>query len=180
MALTVETGAGVAGADSYDTVANISAYWEKRQHIAIGRTWTAATDPEKEGAAREATAYLDARYGGRYRGTKKSATQGLLWPRLGDDGGDVLDPDGFALAAVPVQLKAALAEIAARAVSGALSPDIPIEGRIKTHKVGDVQVTFDTGANQAGGAATAIDRTIGIVDAIMAPILDADGSWPWR
>ncbi len=183
MALTVEDGTGVVGAESYATIAALDAWWLARSHKAYAATWAALTTAKKEGSAREAAAYLDARYGVRYRGTRKTSTQGLLWPRVGpdDDGGEptaVVDVDGFDLPALPTQLLPAMAEVAVRAASTDLAPDVGAEGRVKTHKVGDMTVTFQDDPTDTGPGAV-IDRSIGILDAIMAPILRADARWPW-
>lgn len=63
MTLIVETGASVVGAESYATTATIDAYWLARPQMAQAALWAAATDAVKEGAAREATAFLDAKIG---------------------------------------------------------------------------------------------------------------------
>lgn len=183
MALVAEDGTGVVGAESYASVAALDAWWVARSHKAYAATWAALGTPAKEGSAREAAAYLDARYGARYRGERKTSTQGLLWPRVGPDDEDgnptaVVGADGFDLPNLPTQLLPAMAEIAVRAASTELAPDIGAEGLVKTHKLGDAAVTFQD-ANLQTGAAAVIDRSIGILDAIMAPILRADARWPW-
>jgi hypothetical protein len=183
MALIAENGTGVTGAESYATIAALDAWWAARSHKPYAATWAALGTPAKEGSAREAAAYLDARYGARYRGARKTSTQGLLWPRVGPDDEDgtptaVVGADGFDLADLPPQLLAAMAEVAVRAATSDLAPDIGAEGLVKTHKLGDASVTFQDANLETGSAAT-IDRSIGILDAIMAPILRADALWPW-
>ena len=178
MALVVETGAGVVGAESYASVATIDAYWAARSHKGSAAIWAALDPAKKEGATREATAYLDARYGERYRGVRQGAAQGLLWPRDGDDGGDVLDPDGLPLPDLPTQLQSAIAEFAVRAASGEIAPDGTSGGAVKSHKVGDVQVTFQDASE--GGDVGVLERSIGFVDGLMRPLLRADALWPWR
>lgn len=61
MALTVETGAGVAGADSYGSNAGALAYWVARPHSSFAATVAAADSDDLDGALREATQYLDAK-----------------------------------------------------------------------------------------------------------------------
>lgn len=177
MALVVEDGSGVVGAESYAAIAQIDAYWAARTHKEMASVWSALATAKKEGAAREATAFLDARYGDRYRGVRKTAEQGLLWPRVGDDGGVVLDADGLPLPALPTQLVSAAAEFAVRTASGEIAPDVPVEGVVKQTKVGDVQVTFQDATN---GSVSTLNRSIGFIDGLMRPLLRADASWPWR
>ena len=63
MALVVEDGSGLSNADSYDSLTNLSAY-----HTAHGNpaSWSAASETEKESAARQATQFLDGRFGRRF------------------------------------------------------------------------------------------------------------------
>lgn len=180
MALTVETGTGVAGAESYATVAYIDAYWAARTHTSLYTTWSGAssTTAKKEGAAREATAYIDAVWGPYYRGVRRGRVQGLLWPRTG-----AKDDAGYPLPDLPPELQAAVAELAARAISAALQSDIDTGERIKsqTKKVGPVQKTteyFDAGN-------PAPKTSYGVVADILAPILNGsqphapNPNWSW-
>jgi hypothetical protein len=91
--LVVEDGTGVAGADSYFATATADAYWAGRTHDALAAQWAAANQPRKDGAAREATSYLDDTWGSLYRGSVKTTAQGRLWPRVTRID---LDPDDFA------------------------------------------------------------------------------------
>ena len=75
MSLTVETGSGVYGAESYATTAYISTYWSNRSHSSLADTWATANAQAKEGAAREATAYIDATWGPYYRGERAGYQQ---------------------------------------------------------------------------------------------------------
>lgn len=117
MAFTPEDGTGVTGANAYIDAAFADAYFADRGGNA---DWTGADTATKQASIVQASDYLDGQYGHRYRGTKSTATQGLLWPRVWakDDSGD-------ALTGVPEQLKRACAELAERAVTGALLPDPP-------------------------------------------------------
>lgn len=79
MALTVETGIGVAGADSYDSLAAVDAF-----HAARGNTaWAAADAAAREAALREATDYLDIWHIN--GGPRSSSLQGLNFPYEGTD-----------------------------------------------------------------------------------------------
>ncbi|MGP9819193.1 DnaT-like ssDNA-binding protein [Salinarimonas sp. NSM] len=136
MAIVVEDGTGVTGADAYASLAAVTAYWAARPHDALAATWTAATDANREGAIREAAAFLDSVYGPFYRGRRASYTQGLLWPRnagLDADGEPIAitDPNGATLPELPPALISASAELAARALTARLAPDLERGGRVK-------------------------------------------------
>lgn len=173
MALTVEDGTGVQGAVSYATTAYIDTYWTERTQDSQAATWAAATTPHKEGAAREATAFLDAQYGAYYKGIRKGYVQGLLWPRS-----DALDDAGYPLPAIPEELKKAVAELAVRALSARLSPDAEHENAVKRvkKKVGPIE----TETEYADGASTA--KRYGVVNGLMAGLVGGGGnspSWAW-
>ena len=176
MALIVETGAGIAGAESYNSVAEISAYWAKRGHTSFATAWAAATTANHEGAAREATDFLDAEYGAFYRGTRKGYIQGKMWPRT-----QAQDGTGYFLPALPPELKQAHAELAGRAISARLSSDADVAGFVQSTsvKVGSISESI----TYAGG--TKLEKKFGFLDGIMAPLLDrvepgSSASWAWR
>jgi hypothetical protein len=194
MALTVENGTGVAGADSYVSVTDTDTYWNNRQHDSLYAGWSAADSSVKEGAIRAACQYLDSVFGPYYRGTRKNYTQGLEWPRNGevdeadeDEDGDtdeylpVRDVDGVDLPAIPLQLKWAVYEVAARAASnGYIIADNASGQRVRFKKI-DVLETqyFDDGSNQS------VNVSYGFVSHMMHPILlsgypQGNPSWNWR
>lgn len=76
MALIVETGAIVAGANTYATVATVRAY-----AVARGITLS-AVDADVEVLIIKAMDYIES-FSGRFMGTLMSATQPLSWPRSG-------------------------------------------------------------------------------------------------
>lgn len=103
MALVVETGAVIAGAESYATVAEFDTYWTNRGDS----TLTALATADKEILLRIGTRWLDSRY--KWRGTIVDNDQVLDWPRWGVEGSDgkYYDSDE-----IPTILKEALFEIA--------------------------------------------------------------------
>lgn len=174
MALTVETGNGVVGAESYATEAGADAYWGKRTHDALYTTWNAASQALKEGALREATAYLDARWGQFYRGVRRGTVQGLLWPRS-----DALDDAEYPLPDLPSEIVNACCELAARALSARLAEDRERGGKTKRERVeGAVEVEYFEGATA--------EPDYGSVAGILAPVLNGSQpearapSWNWR
>lgn len=178
MSLTVEDGSGMAGAESYVTVAEVTTYWGNRTQDAISALWTAATTAVKEGACREAASYLDAVYGPFYKGQRQGYVQGLLWPRS-----NAKDDAGYALPAIPDELKKAMAELAGRAVTDRLAPDVAHGDAVKRvkKKVGPLE----TETEYVDGAST---RTrYSVVDGLIASLLNSSpsgqsggGSWDWR
>lgn len=141
MALTVEDGTGLVGADAYISVANADTYFL----ASANATWAAATDPDKEVAIVKATRYMEKRFGTKWKGLIASSEQALGWPRR-----YVYDERGTELAdQVPVQIARACAEYAVQALINPLIPETvyPIAdgapvpfGRInrKVEKVGPI------------------------------------------
>lgn len=141
MALTVEDGTGLVGADAYISVANADTYFL----ASANATWAAAASPAKEVAIIKATRYIEKRFGTKWKGLIASSEQALGWPRR-----YVYDERGTELVdQVPVQIARACAEYAVQALANPLIPETvyPIAdgapvpfGRInrKVEKVGPV------------------------------------------
>jgi len=116
MALTVETGTGVPGADSYISLADANTYVSNHGNSAV---WSAATDATKEQTLRLATQYIDLKYGDRFKGYKtwntQAKRQNLQWPR-----GGAIDNDGYEYPddAMPACLVSAVVEAALRIIAG--------------------------------------------------------------
>ena len=85
MTIILETGAIVAGANAYATLAQLDAFHEDR-----GNTiWSGSDDETKEAAMLRATAGLESKYRSRWLGFKAdhnatTAPQFLAWPRRDD------------------------------------------------------------------------------------------------
>ena len=139
MALTVEDGTGLAGADSFVSLAACDAYC-----LAHGLTdWSGvASSPStlKDAALRRATSYLSNSF--TWKGYKLNGrSQALAWPRT-----DVTDEEGLDVASdeVPSEIIAACCEIASRelAAPGFTSPDVVLTDRIRREKVGPLEVEY--------------------------------------
>ncbi|MCC7271411.1 MAG: hypothetical protein IT561_02005 [Alphaproteobacteria bacterium] len=106
MVLVVETGSGVAGADSYLSLAEADAH-----HAAHGAAaWAEALTATREAALRRATTGIDGLFAGRWKGAKAVpwTTNTLAWPRravVNGDGGAIVGADQ-----IPFALKVAVAE----------------------------------------------------------------------
>lgn len=173
MALTVETGAGISGADSYASQAAITAYWALRPHDANAAIWAALSTDEMDGAAREATSYLDAVYGQRFRGKRAGYVQGLEHPRT-----EAYDDDGFPLPALPPQLVSAVCELSVRASASRLIADSEQAGVVKRIR-SKVDVLEEEIEYAYGGQDY---PRYGFVDRLLEPILQMNGheSWNWK
>ncbi len=165
MALTVEDGTGLVGADAYISVANADTYFL----ASANSTWAAATIPAKEVAIVKATRYMEKRFGTKWKGLIASSEQALGWPRR-----YVYDERGTELVdQVPVQIARACAEYAVQALVNPLIPETvyPIAdgapvpfGRIsrKVEKVGPIyeETYYSTGAahvSRVGSGSSLVD-----------------------
>lgn len=111
MALVVEDGTSVPGAESYATVAEADAYWLRYGNPAA---WSGASAPDRETAMRLATQWLENKYRSKWRGVRSEELQGLSWPRV-----FAQDHDGYVIeeGTIPNQLKQAVYEMALRFVT---------------------------------------------------------------
>lgn len=124
MTMIVETGTGVAGANSYTTVAFAQAYFDDRGGNAA---WDAlAGDTDKEYILIKATDYIEKRFSEKWIGDKNDNTNELSWPRH-----NVYDRHHRLLytnTEIPPELQKAVAEYAVRAITAALIPDPSTQG----------------------------------------------------
>jgi hypothetical protein len=166
MSLITEDGTGVAGSESYCTIAFLDAYWAARPHRTESTTWASATTPNKEGAAREASTYADTTWGDRYRGVRRGYVQGLLFPRT-----DAKDDAGYPLPDLPAELKNAVAELAPKALAATLNPDVKAGGGVlKRVKAEGVELEWDVN-KQTEKTYPAIER---LLSGLLVP---ASGAW---
>lgn len=137
MTLIVETGAVVANANSYASVATVDAY-----HSARGNTAWSGTDAVKEAAILRAMDFVE---GLPWKGQKTAYTNPLQWPRL-----NVVDRSGFAVPADSVPQGVVYALCAAALVElvtpGALAPALARGGMVKSEKVDVIETTYMDGA----------------------------------
>lgn len=139
MALVVETGAALANAESFISVADADT---RRSNLGGDATWTAASD--KEAALRKATEYIEQVYRDRWRGYRQTTTQALSWPRnsVVVDGNTQIATD-----VVPAEVRNACADLALKALSEALAPDL--ERAVVREKVGPIETEFDRASPQS-------------------------------
>ncbi len=140
MALVVEDGTALANAESFASVAQADT-----RLASLGMTnWTLLSDPEKEQALRRATVYMENTYRSLWRGTRKTFDQALSWPRY-----DV-EIEGFTVlnTFVPVEVVNACIDLAFRATSGDLNPDLGGSYPVKKTVIGPIEKEYDTTGSQ--------------------------------
>ena len=96
MTLVVEIGSGIREANSYVSVAFITAYLTQRSRE-TENNWNTATVAQHEAAATAATQYIDTRWGGRFKGTQSVFFSGELAQALVDFDGQPGDGDTITL-----------------------------------------------------------------------------------
>lgn len=159
--ITVETGAIVAGAESYVSASDCDTY-----HLNRGNTAWTGTDAVKEAALRKAVAYLDGHYCNRFKGLKyEPLDQSLQWPRLG------VMIDGFMLDTdvIPQRLKDAQCELALIALSAELAPNV--SAGIKREKVDVLETEYFAGAPAGTTVYTAVNN---LLSDLLKPINSSD------
>lgn len=127
----VETGTGSSTANSYSSVAVADQYHE---NYGDPTAWSSLATADKERHLREATRYLDSKYGNQWVGDKYTRAQALDWPRYWaeDHDGFIVDPS-----TIPQALIDATVILALASVSGSLLVDESAPsggGLIKTSK----------------------------------------------
>ena len=128
MALIIENGSLVTGANSYITVDGWKSWMDDRN---ISHT---NSDSKIEGAIMRAMDYFESLH---FVGEKHEDTQALQWPR------DYVYIDGYSIESdeIPKEVKAAMYEATKMELDG----DSPIkeQGRATvSEKIGDIQVTY--------------------------------------
>lgn len=140
MALIIENGTGVAGAEAYADVADCSAW----AVLFYGHSLTGNT-ADKEAAIRRAVAYMD---GLAWKGTRTFGRgQSLAWPRTGST-----DCEGLSIGANTIPPEVIYAQhVFARAEfqsPGILAPSVNLGAVVRREKVDVIEQEFDTSRMQ--------------------------------
>lgn len=144
MTIIIETGAGLADAESYVSVAECSAYHVKHGGVA----WDNLDD--KESALRKATQYLDVAY--KWRGIPATSTQALRWPRYGV----TVDSVTLAWDGIPPKIKEACCELASK---GDLFSDVAAQ-QVDSVKVGPIERKMSAPSNGGQVRYAAVDALV--------------------
>ena len=160
--LTIETGAGLADAESYASVAAADA-----RCASLGlAAWATLAEADKEIALRKATIFLGT-LRSRWAGRRMSSDQVLDWPRYG------VMVDGFTVPSniVPADVVNACIDLAVRAGRGEeLLPDLDTgSNAIKKDKTGPLETEYFQNTTDAR------ERFVA-VDALLAPYFGSAGS----
>lgn len=163
MALTVEDGTGVDGANSYVTLVEVRAYASAR-----GLT-IPAVDADLEKLVVKSTDYLEAQRR-RYVGLRVNGQGYLQWPRMQDDGsGVVIDGCELTTTEVPSELKLAQCQLVAELVD--VDPLGTVSGAaIRREKIDVLETEY---AVSDGNRAPA--PFMPKVEALLAPLFKASG-----
>ena len=175
MALTVEDGTGKNNSESYASAAFATTYHAGRANAA----WALA-DPTtvQEPALRRATDFMIQTFRGRWKGRRVLVAQALDWPRVGvvlEDFGASPGRNGYgsyglfqvSYQIVPDEVMRACCELALRALTAALNPDI--DPFVASESVGPVSVTYSPGQRR--------QVKIQSIEDLLAPFLElADGN----
>lgn len=160
--MSLNTTAGDANADSYNTLDEISAYATSH-----GLTFVTSPSSAGEAAARVAAQWIDARYGARFPGYKTNGrSQSRAWPRTAAYDAEDLLLDSTE---IPHEIKDAHAEAAIReyASPGTLAPDLERGGSIKRLKAGSVEIEY--GADATSG--TVFSTIDGILNSLFGEVV---------
>lgn len=162
MSLIAEDGSNVAGAESYETVAGADLYHSNRGNAA----WAALSTTAKEQSLRKATDYMAQAYRKRWRGYRSYATQALDWPRQQIVIDDSVLNSWIDYTTIPTEIKAACSELALKASSAELAPDI--ERETASEAIGSISVSYFQGSKQ--------NTTYRAVDLMLKHLLINDGN----
>ena len=162
MTLIVEIGTNVTGAESYQTVAGADTYHANRGNA----TWAALTTTVKEQLLRKATEYMTQMYRNRWKGYRSYSDQSLDWPRQFVLVDDSLYSEEIAFNEMPAEIKNACAELALKANSESLNPDI--ERQTASVSIASLSVTYVPGSPQ--------NKKFTSIDMMLKPYLKNGGS----
>jgi len=131
MALIVEDGSGVIGANAYIDTSFADNYL-------VGdklEKWNALSDGEKESAILSASQFIDLSFD--WIGNRKTFEQGLSWPRVG------AYFDGFPVLGLPIQVKQAAAETILLGIDSEWSLFAQgLNGDIASEQIGSISVSY--------------------------------------
>lgn len=131
--MTVEDGTGLADADSYVSVDFADSYYSGRGYS----DWSSLETEDREQLLVKATDFIDSVFD--WYGKKASYEQALNFPRL-----NLIDPSGYTVEGVPLQVKHAVCEAVKILVSGSdLFRTLSENGAVVSEKIGELQFSYD-------------------------------------
>ncbi|QKV17850.1 DnaT-like ssDNA-binding protein [Oricola thermophila] len=174
MALIVEDGSIVAGADCYADVAAFDA-WDTDFY----GTASTATTADKEAAIRRAVVYLDSLS---WKGRRlEGRSQPRAWPREGvaDGEGNIIPTDEVPAEVIFAQHRLARAELTS---PGALDAEFKASDAVKREKVGQIEVEYVRGASVADDARTIVAMAMDEIQGLLTggDVTGGGTSWVLR
>jgi hypothetical protein len=156
MALIVEDGSAVPGAESY---ASINAA-DSRNVLRGVADWAELATEKKEQALRTATDFMLTNYRTRWAGRRRTREQALCWPRYDV----VVDLWPVPSDIVPVDVVNACIDLAVRSGNGEkLMPDLDIGSNVlKKTKVGPIEDEFFQNTTDARERFVAVDASLAV------------------
>ncbi len=143
MAIVVEDGTIVSGANSYADLAFADAYFDERNDLA---GWVDLVDEDKDAGLLYASSWIDRGY--RWRGSLVDHDiQPMAWPRysvVDDEEREYTFPDASSHqdASIPLQLKHAVCELAKLHLTTALNESLERGGGTKRVKIGPIEEEY--------------------------------------
>lgn len=161
--LVIETGAGLANAESWATVLDADEYC-----AAHGLAWVAELE-QKEQALRRAAKHLT--HSVHWKGWRtKYRAQALAWPRAGacdaEDNPILIDEIPYEV--IHAQIELAVYELAN---PGGLTPTVVLADKVKSEQVGPIRVDYAVTAPTADQSRPVLTR----VDDLIAGLIDGGG-----
>jgi hypothetical protein len=159
MALTVETGSGVVGANSYIDL-------EFARSYALDRGVTLSSDDAiLTGWLIESADYTET-FADKYKGVRNTAEQGLSWPRTGA----LINGFPFSDSSIPSQLKKAQAQgVVELSAGNLLNPSITAYAERRV-KVDVIEVEYATGGGINAAATPEITPAYPKIVALLKPL----------
>ena len=174
----VETGAGVADANTYAAVADADQYLEDHRNSTV---WSGLSTAQKQDALRMASRAIDAWYQMRWKGRQVNPhqtssgvdTQGLDWPRYGVVSRDRwwYPHDALPPALLHATYETALREASALAASEDLIPDEDSPGDLQSTRVKLGPIEEDM---QFAGSGSAV-KQFTLVDDLLRDLVHPSG-----
>lgn len=165
MALTIEDGSGVDGANSFFSAASAGSYLNGRS-----ATWTAASVPAQEEALFIAGQYLNSL---NWKGKKRDRDFTMAWPRV-----EVYDNEGYLwdYETVPQNVKYAQAEAAVFHMDGFdLFGNIKQGDKLKRKKIDVIEKEWFGSAYSTQGSKTGFTY-FGIIEGLIGTFLTKRGT----
>ena len=156
MALIVEDGTGVAGADGYVTVDYADTYFSQLARA----DWAVYPLASKQAALRKGAAYLGMVYAGRWKGSRVSSIQPLDWPRTGVELTLGNTPYTLPSDVIPAAILIAQCELASTAMTAELIPSDPGGVRVKRQKVDVLEIEYADSSSFQTAKYPAIDMRV--------------------